>query len=487
MFILLFLLAARLTSDIEECLFEHRDIDKALEMEIKEPIDYALKYFILRKFKGDNEKAAMLFLTTPEDNIYCNLLIARMPNDEPLIEMPQDIRTKILSEIGFGISNEFFLNKYNFRDPIDIRKHVSQTELRDVIKNIWSCDKIVITKLFYYIETRDIRLEDVVEELKYLAKKGEPQAHYILGIMYLIGISFEKDVEKARAHFMLSKSDSNPLYHLGLARVYMEKEYLDVEKATEHLRQAHAKSKSSEVLYYLHLLTEAPDEIEILRTAAFTGYLPAVYKFGAFLLENGMADSAYNSLYSVSSYHPVFMKYERMAYESYLQKDYAKSLMIYLFLSEFNIPVYMKNAVYISQNHPGVIPSQDKIFCNICKDLSKTDLKYNNVIGDCYFNGIGVEKSVENAFSSYLSSMKSSEEGAYKTATMYEYGIGVSKNLHEAKRIIDKYLHSDKTYLVKTYAMIRISIKILLEMHPFISTLSAVALMALSTLYLIKY
>lgn len=486
LFFLLSILASELTSELEKCVFEDRNIDKALEMEVKTPIDYALKYFILKKFKGENEKAAMTLLTTPGDNIYCNLLIGRMSNDEPLIEVPVETKNKILSEIGMNISNEFFLNKYNFKDPIDIRKHVSPSELADILKNVKSCDKMITMKFFYYIETRDIKLENVVEELKYLAKKGDPQAHYLLGIMYLTGISFERDVEKALAHFNMSKIKEYPLYHFGLARVYMENEYLDIEKAIEHLTMAHAKSKNAEVLYYLHLLTEFSDEIEMLKTSAFTGYLPAVYKFGMFLMNNDAAGSAYHSLFSVSSYHPIFMRYERMAYESYLKGDYAKSLMIYLFLSEFNIPIYAKNAVYISQTHPGVIPDQDKIFCTVCKDLSKTDPKYNKIIGDCYLNGIGVEKSSENAFSSYLSSMKASEEGAYQAATMYEYGIGISKNLYEAIRIINKYLYSDRTYLVKIYASVRIYSKILLEMHPLFSVLSAITLVVISSFYLIK-
>ncbi|ELA41603.1 uncharacterized protein VICG_01351 [Vittaforma corneae ATCC 50505] len=485
---LLFLLAS--ASKLEKCIFDDCNIQKALEMDIEEPIDYALKYFILKRFKKDTEKAVLTLLDAPEDNLYCNMILVRSGDIDNHLEIPLSSKNHILKELGASVADLFFKNKYNFRDLIVLEKAIPPREINDVIKNVWTCDPWVVSKFFIFIETRDIKLENVVNEVMYLAKKGDKQANYLMGVMHLHGIGIEKDLDKALEYFWFSESEEAPQSYIGVARVYMDEERLNEPNAINNLRIALRNSPNSEASYCLHLLTEASSQkeqkgLEYLKAAAYSGYLPAVYKFGVYLSKNNTLEASNTSLNSVMVFHPEILRYDTLAYGCFLEGNYRKALLIYMFLSEFNLPSAVSNTIYLLEKHR-LIEDQDIIMCDIFKELAKTDPKYNKNIGDCYLHGNGVKKSYISAFASYLSSRKFSEEGAYNTAVMYEHGLGVPRNLYEAKRIISKYLYHESSYLVKFYSLLRINLKILLYHHYIISTLGILTAVSFSSLFFVK-
>lgn len=489
---LLFLFALCIfCSKMEKCIFEDHDIQKALEMEPEEPIDYALKYFILRQFKRDYKKAIATILDAQEKNAYCNLVLACMDKESKGVNVRDDVKNHFLNEIAVEIGTQFFTNKYCFREHINIKNFVPAIELRDVITNVWSYDPWVITKFFFYVESRAIDLKDVINEIMFLAKKGEKKAIYLLGNIYLFGIGVEKDLEKALQYHWLAKSKNIVQANVGIARVYIEDENLDTKAAIEYLQEALKEGPNPEAAYCMYLLTEENfandvEKMKNLKMSAFGGYLPAVQRFSAKLSEKGLFELANTSLTSVVSYHPEFLRYDKMAYDAYLDKNIRKALLIYLFLAEFNLATPIKNAILILENHKKLIENQENIKCDIYKALAKKEPKYNKDIGNCYFNGEGVQKSYLSAFSSYLSSRKVSEEGAYNAAIMYEKGLGVPKNLYEAKRIIKKYLYHDEMYLVRFYTLSRIHLKILIFHHFLSTSFITLFLVVVSTLLFIK-
>lgn len=459
-------------------------------MDIEEPIDYALKYFVLKRFKKDTEKAVFTLLDAPEDNLYCNMILVRSGDIDNYLDIPLSSKNHILQELGAGVADLFFKNKYDFRDLIVLEKAVPPREINDVVKNVWTCDPWVVSKFFIFIETRDIKLENVVDEVMYLAKKGDKQANYLLGAMHLHGIGVERDLDAALEYFWFSGSEESPQSYIGIARVYMDEEHLNEPSAINNLRIALKSGTNPEASYCLHLLTEANSQkgqkgVEYLKAAAYSGYLPAVYKFGVYLTKNNAIEASNTSLNSVMVFHPEMLRYDMLAYECFLKGDYRKALLIYMFLSEFNLPSAIRNAIYLLEKYR-LIEHQDALICDIFKELAKTDPKYNKNIGDCYFHGNGVKKSYISAFASYLSSRKFSEEGAYNTAVMYERGLGVPRNLYEAKRIISKYLYNESSYLVRFYSLLRINLKILLYHHYVISTLGILTAVSFSSLFFVK-
>ncbi|KAM0680082.1 hypothetical protein GINT2_001774 [Glugoides intestinalis] len=477
---------------MEKCIFDDYDIEKALEMVPEEPVDYVLKYFILCQFKRDYKKAIATVLDAQEKNPYCNLLLACMDKERKGFNVRNDVKNHFLNEITSEVAIQFFNNKYSFWELMNIKNVVPSIEIKDVITNVWTSDPWVITKFLFYIESRAIDLRDVVKEIMFLAKKGNEKATYLLGNIYLFGIGAEKDLEKALQYHWLAKSKKVIEANIGIARVYMEDENLNTENAIEYLEEALKAGSSPEAAYCMYLLTEKNvvddlDDMKNLKVAAFGGYLPAVQKFSENIgIKKGMFEIANTSLISVISYHPEFLRYDRMAYDAYLGNNLRKALLIYLFLAEFNLSNPIKNAILILERHENLIDNQHNIKYEIYKFLAKKEPRYNKDVGDCYFNGEGVQQSYLSAFSSYLSSRKASEEGAYNAAIMYEQGLGIPKNLYEAKRIITKYLYKDEMYLVRLYALLRINVKILLFNHIVASSVITFLVCFATTLLLIK-
>lgn len=477
-------------STLERCIFDDFDIERALELEPQAPIDYALRYFLLKRFKMDNDTAVFTLLSAPDHNEYAGLLLACSNELGDHVVVTPDAKNTILRDVGRNVAEQFYENKYNFRDLIPLQRTVPPAELKDVIKNVWTDDMWIVSKFLFYIETRDIRLEDVIEEVKFLASKRDKQAMCLMGMVYLYGIGMKRDLEKALEYFWSCGADDNTQALVGIARVYMESELYNEESAIKHLEQALKAGSNAEASYCLYRIKKANDkngtgDISFLKVSAYSGYLPAVYEYGVYLSEKGIVNSSNTSLASIVSYHPDLIKLDALAYNCFLKHKYKKAFLIYLFLSEFNISTATENAIFLIEKH-SMFSDQNAVMCNVFKSLAKTEMKYNKHLGDCYLHGHGVKKSLLSAFSSYLSSRKFSEEGAYNTAVMHEYGLGVPQNLYEAKRIISKYVYSESSYLVRVYALARINLKILMYHHYLAAfAVTAVAIL-ISTFFFIR-
>lgn len=465
-FLYLFLV---LSSPLEKELFDNGSIENALLMDITEPIDYAIKYFLLKQFRQNVEEANFTALSAPEENEIVLLLAARANSQNGKLFLPQHIRVKLLQEIGRKVADAFFENKYQFREMISLQSMDNRLDALDVLKNVRCLDNLVIAKFFFYIETRVYLLKNVIEELKFLADKKNKNAYCFLGQAYLTGTGVEKDIDKAFEYFWAGQDDNRSASFLGIGKILMLEDYKHNEGAINAFKLAKGELQDAEAEYCLHVLTEdtAVSNIEnaaCLKRAAIAGYLPAVQRYTDHYLEQGQIDSAVFSLMSITQYSPIFIQYDEMAFTAYLEKNYRKACLIYLFLSEFNLPVSITNSVYLMEKHR-FFDIQDTLLYEMYKLLSLTNPVVNKKLGDCYFYGKGVEKSLESAFHSYLASKPFCTDGAYCTAYMYEKGLGVPQNLYEAKRIIQKSLNRESLYLVKFYALLRINLKIILQYY----------------------
>lgn len=489
-FLLHFILA--FCSEMNKELFDNGNIEKALEMDIKEPIDYALKYFLIKQFKQNTEEAIFTALSAPEDNEFILMLTARSNPQNGKLYLPQNVRISLLKEIAERVSNSFYENKYNFRELVSIQSTETKIDSMDVLKNLKGRDSIIIAKFFYYIDSRVYLLKNVINELKYLASKKDKMAYCFLGQAYLTGTGVEKDLDMAFEYFWAGQDGNRAASLLGIGKILMEPEYKNIPGAISAFKLANSATHDAEIDFRLHILTENDknyEESELLKKAAISGYLPAVQKYTNFYLDQGLNDSAEYSLMSITQYAPFFIKYDEMAFEAYIQKNYKKSCLLYLFLSEFNLKVPIDNCVYLMENHK-IFSNQDTLLFDMYKVLSLTNPVYNKKLGDCYFYGNGVEKSLESAFHSYLASKQYSTAGAYCTAYMYEQGIGVAKNLFEAKRIITKNMDRESLYLVKFYSLLRINFKIAISHHrtalALVCTFICVLLCGLRSMFLTK-
>lgn len=453
-------------SELETELFHNGNIEKALHMEAKEPIDFALKYFLLRQFGNNSEEAVYNALAASETNDIVQLLTARANSQNGQLQLTPNVRVSILKTLGEQISSQFFENKYNFKELTSLESMDNRIDAQDVLKNLRGRDELITAKFFYYIESRIYLLKDVIEELKYLAGKKNKNAYFFLGQAYFTGSGVEKDIDKAFEYFWASRTGNKSAAFLGIGKILMQPEYKYIEGAINSFKLAKGDIQDAEADYCLHLLIEEANSLEFkdcesLKRSAISGYLPAVQKYTDYYIGQGLMESALFSLMSITQYSPIFIQYDDIAFNSFLKKDYRKACLIYLFLSEFSLPVAISNSIYLMENHT-LFDNQDTILFKLYKMLSLTNPSFNKNLGDCYFYGKGVEQSYESAFYSYLASKRYNAEGAYCTAYMLESGLGTPKNLIEAKRIISKYLTKDSLYLVQIYSYIRINIKIIL-------------------------
>lgn len=447
-------------------LFDRGNIDGALEMELKDPIDYALKYFLLKQFKNEIDKAIFTSLSAQETNDTILLLMARANSQDGALHLSHNARVTILKNLGEKISTQFFENKYMFRDLTSLESMNNRLDAQDVLKNLRGRDELVISKFFYYIETRTYLLKDIIPELEYLADKGIQNAFYFLGQAYLTGSGVEKDIDKAFEYFWASRTATKSAAFLGIGKILMQPEYNYPEEAINSFKLAKGDIQDSEVDYCLHLLVEQANNVdfkdcEYLRRAAIAGYLPAVQKYTSHYIDEGMLDSALFSLISITQYSPFFIEYDDKAFNYFQNKDYHKACLIYLFLAEFNLPVAISNSIFLMENHK-LFNNQNSILFRLYKLLALTNPSYNKKLGDCYYYGLGVEQSFESAFYSYAASKRYNTEGAYCAAYMLQEGLGIPRNLFEAKRIILKYLNSESLYLVKLYSYVIVTLKIIL-------------------------
>lgn len=490
MFVFAGLVLLLVASKLQDCLLENCEISKALELDVVEPIDYALKYFLYKRFCGDLKAATLLVLGAPRDNPYATLIVGRSTSHDNMFQLTLTVRNTLLRGVSEDIANKFFENKFNFRELSQLSNLTREEEIRDVMVNVWSMDSVILAKLYYFIESRTIPLGNVIPELKYVAERGEKYAHILLGYAYLYGIGVEKDLDKALEHFWSGRSDRNPSALTGIGRVMMDEECRDDESSINAFKLALTEGNDAEANFCLFLLIDKNNTTEFdqhgyLRNAAYAGYLPAVHQFALHYADQKFYEASNHSLMSVTQFHPTFLELDSKAVKAYLSKNYKKALMIYLFLAEFNLQTALKNAVYILENHD-CIDNRDMILFSIYDSLAQSQAEYHRHLGDCYYYGKGVEQSYTQAVSSYLASRKLSSESAYNLAYMYENGLGVPRNLYQALHTLDRYLNKERTYLVRFYALARIYIKIALCVHYIATTVLAIVLISISTAYVFK-
>lgn len=485
-FTCLILLSA--ASKLQVCLLEDCDVHQAFELDAVEPIDYALKYFLHKRFGNDLTTASLLILGAPKENPYATLIVGRSNSYDNMFQLTQSVRNAMLKRVSEGIANMFFENKFNFRE-LSLLSSLSREDVRDVLVNVWTMDRTVLSRFYYLLESRTIPLGKAVSELRYMAEKGEKYAHILLGYVYLYGIDVVKDLDRALEHFWSGRSDGSPAALTGIGRVMMDEEYKDEKNAINAFRLALGEGNDPEANFCLFLLTDRSSEAEFdqhgyLSNAAYSGYLPAVYRFALHYAEQRFYDASNHSLMSVTQFHPMFLELDSKAVQAYMSKHYKKALMIYLFLAEFNLPSALKNAVYILERY-NCIENRDAILFSIYDSLAQLQTEYHKQLGDCYYYGRGVEQSYTRAVSSYLASRKLSNESAYNLAYMYECGLGVPQNFYQALHTLKRYLNNERTYLVRFYALARIYIKIVLCVH-YVTTLLAIVLVSISTAYIFK-
>lgn len=489
-------------SSIRDVLFATYNVDKALEIDPQDGEDSTYKFFLLKRFKNNTKDAVISLLSGENTSTHVRLMLARIAAHDSLIKLPIVKLLSIFVYVSTEISDQYLENRYNFSDPASLHRS-SESEVDDILTTIWSRDSLVVDKFFLYIYQNKIKPDNVIPQLEFLVSHKEKRAYGMLGDIHYYGLGTPVDLDKALEYYMAGKSLKNHHSLVGIGRILLAEPFNDVEQATKLFDKAISLKKTPEALYQRHLLfikSMSPHKDKLnslfyneqittmLQEAAISGYLPAVNAITCYNARLKVASSSFPSFLSITQYAPFLLETYSKAYKAYMNKEYRKSLMLYLYLNEFKLDIATKNAIYILENHD-VFPDQKKILFDLYFELASTNKKYYKYIGDCYYNGVGVEKSLSLAFGYYLSSAMYSDESLYNVAYMFESGEGVPKNLGLAYKHISIPFKKKSSYLVVLYGKLRICVKMIINgdrivWNPYFMTFVAILASLASLFYL---
>lgn len=463
------LLLVTTRASLEDVLFNQCNIKEAIKMPPESSIDMTYKYFLHKRFRNDSKTGILYLMSSDQEELDSMLLLARVGSDSTVIRVSQTNLVQLFTKLGAHISKKYMENRYNYYEmPLIYMKN--DKEMGDTITNIWTLDTKIQEKFFWYIYKNKIALADVKTELDFLAKKNNPKAFGMLGDIYFYGLKVPVDRDRALEYYMAGRELNDPHSFIGLGKILAAEPYNDFEGAKDAFDRAIKLNADSEAYYMRYLIhNEEAKNIAgenaklvakkqgagLLYASAQGGYLPAVYAFSIENIHLNLLDNAIFSFMSITQYAPLILETSKKAIKAYENKEYKKSLLYFLYLSEFKVRQATKNAIYLLENFK-LLKNQDAILFDLYKEMAVKNKKYYLEIGDCYYYGRGVEKSLEYAFAYYMSSSSIVDESLYNVAYMYENGQGVPRNLRLAYKNIFRRYTNKSSYLVFFYGKIRI-------------------------------
>lgn len=498
----IFVLLAAATT-LESTIFEHCNIDDALNMQPISDIDHAYTYFIARRFKKDTRTALLYLLSSSKTTeLPVLLLIARVATEGSPLKLSQEWLFMLFNQIGSEISKNYIQNRYRFYD-IAVLGPLKERDIDDVLTTVWSLDSAVVDRFFSYVLRGKIGLASVRKELEMLSTRKKAKAFSLLGDIHYYGLGVPADTDRAMEYYMAGKQLKDGRSFLGIGKILREEPYGDTENAVEALDMAIKLERDAEAFYYRYLFEKArhakqeatgdkksqnDQEVYYLRSAALGGYLPAVYAYACMNAEFGLVESALYSFQNISQYAPFLLEIAEKAATAYKRGELKRALLYYLFLAEYKVEAGLKNAIYLLENHRVLRGTGDggatdaRLLFELYGEMALKHKKYYKNIGDCYYYGQGVERSLKDAFANYMSSMAYSDESLYNVAYMYENGEGVPRNLPLAYAYLSTSFKSRKCYLVAFYGKIRIILKRMLSWY----LVATVCALSLGTIILMK-
>ncbi|OMJ23993.1 Protein sel-1-like protein [Smittium culicis] len=293
--------------------------------------------------------------------------------------------------------------------------------------------------------------QDYKEALKWFeagAEKKYGSCHNALGIMYFDGLGVSKNNAKAINHFkMAAKADhSDGLVYYGLSLASS-----NPSEAAKLFYEAMKKDNFRGFYYYSDLFKNS-DSFKSLCNSFNNYYRQVIYNADWEYSVTDIAEAAYDH----GAIH--------------------SSLVAYLISAEMGYKYGLSNSAYLLEKYldrfdPGKYKNHIDIL-NISSINTLTAVYWtrgaNSGIVDCrlkqgdyYFNGIGVEKSMSKAAAAYMLSaeLEENEMAMWNLGYMYEFGIGVKRDFHLAKRWYDRSLEGYKSSVLAVgYSMTRLAI-----------------------------
>ncbi|OMJ23646.1 Protein sel-1-like protein [Smittium culicis] len=307
---------------------------------------------------------------------------------------------------------------------------------------------VMLGKIYLHGEGVAQNYEEALKWFEAGAEKKYGSCHNALGIMYFDGLGVTKNNAKAINHFKnaakAKHSDGLVYYGLSLASS-------NPSEAAKLFYEA-MKNDNFRGYYYYSDLFKNSDSFKSLCNSFNNYYRQVIYNADWEYSVTDIAEAAYDH----GAIH--------------------SSLVAYLISAEMGYKYGISNSAYLLEKYidrfdPGKFKNHVDIL-NISNINTLTAVYWtrgaNSGIVDCrlkqgdyYFNGIGVEKSMSKAAAAYMLSaeLEENEMAMWNLGYMYEFGIGVKRDFHLAKRWYDRSLEGYKSSVLAVgYSMTRLAI-----------------------------
>lgn len=426
----------------------------------------AVSYLKYRYLGGTRATLLMGLVSRRGHDVYHDLLYAH--NSYITADLVRNAPE--ICEIVYGVAEqvyrEFLENKFLFFPKLEFAQVAEYARLLENVDHIVDSalydDRRSAESFYDMLDKGFIDIREYVGVLDKLVQKGVPKAASVMGELYMYGHGVERNWQRAEEYFVKGAVRGEAVSYNGLGRILMDRDGESMGRCRQHLVKAVLKGLPAACfnmfLWYEKSHRGAGVQLGTvyLMKAAEKGYLPALFRYGEILYEQGRFDAAIPYLMSVSEYSSPVTRVQRDAEVLFLGGSHEKALALCLLGAEMGSDVSIKNALHLLKRHRRFVQdSASVVFRLLAKYVDMGVHTHLVDLGDCYFYGAGVEKSYKSAFAYYTSaSLYDSGRGLYSLSYMYQHGLGCKRNPLQALHYVLQVLKKDAdAYLVGFYVI----------------------------------
>lgn len=467
----LIFISCNTVQEAKDLLFDTLDYTTALSILEKNDTSesHVYQYFIKHVILNDTENA-VYHLIASQGTDYYNLIYAHSAYFSILFNESYENNIQYYESICKGIYELYIENKTVFRTKRlfhELGKYADdEKEAEHLTVLIRAGNTKAGEDLILLLKSGRVQPGKHEKILKKLAIQGNAGAMGILGAMYYDGWCVDKCINTAMHYFTEGARKGDGLSYNGMGNIYRDKQ--EYQLAKDHYIKACntslADAEYNLFMFYRTYYNAEEMAMDKLLLAASKGYLPASYTYAEKLIQGKNYRRAIMYLAPMTEYAPVMNELHDRAEKYFIEKKYDSCLLVLLLASEMGSSYSLQNIVYMAKRIDSfTLFDKNRIIYQTLFKLAHLGYKSNIVeLGDCYYYGIGIEKSYSDAFAFYLSAaLEKKPEGTYSLAYLYEHGLGVEKDLLLSLKYISQISYlNEKMYLLVWYISGKLIIKI---------------------------
>jgi len=274
--------------------------------------------------------------------------------------------------------------------------------------------------------------KDTSQAIKLLAEsaeKGTPEAFVQLGKLYMNGVGVEKDINKALGYFSQATKYSNPVAIYQIGKYILENHESDCENAVEYFKRVSEKGAWAMAITDAHKYFDEDEEQTALlffEKAAEMGIEAAQYNAG-YMYDKKLG------VYSIDDIEIEHTKIDNNDNEDEQNNNNNEQQQ-----SDDDEPITTTTTTPIGYTTEFIY---QQAFRNYYHSSKQNNADAHLKIGDFYYYGKGVEKSIDKAADFYqLSASLLNSQALFNLGYMHQYGEGKPQDLFLAKRYYDMAL-----------------------------------------------